>query len=182
MTGIFCGDLEKAHDAGVRYLDDKASVFVDEPADIVITSSAGFPLDLTFYQSVKGLTAVQPIVRRGGTILMAAHCSEGLGGAEFAEIVTSGISSAEFLDRLQDPAYFSVDQWQVQKLCNVAEKARIGIFSEGIGEDAASITMVEHVTDLAKALEGALDFHGREAAIAVVPRGPYVLCRARGAR
>ena len=180
VTEIFCGELEKAHDAGVRYLEEEASAYIDEPADIVITSSAGFPLDLTFYQSVKGLTAVAPIVRDGGTILMAARCEEGLGGREFADIVTSGLEPADFLRQLEDPDFFSIDQWQVQKLCSVAEKADVGIFSQGITEFAPSIKMVQHLPDLSAALGQALNLHGPEATIAVVPRGPYVLCRTRG--
>ena len=87
ITGIFCGDLEKAHAAGVDFVSNQAAAFVDAPADIVVTSSAGLPLDLTFYQAVKGLTAVLPIVKEGGTILIAAECSEGLGGPEFSELL-----------------------------------------------------------------------------------------------
>ena len=177
VTGIFCGDLEKAHDSGVRYLEERVAACIAEPADIVVTTSAGFPLDLTFYQAVKGLTAVMSIVREGGTILMAARCQEGLGGKEFGDIVTSGLSARDFLRQLEDPDFFSIDQWQVQKLCNVVEKAEVGIFSEGMNDFAPSIKMVHHIPDLSAALSQALDRHGAEATIAVVPRGPYVLCR-----
>ena len=34
-----------------------------EPVDIVVTSCAGYPLDTTFYQAVKGLTGALPIVK-----------------------------------------------------------------------------------------------------------------------
>ena len=40
-----------------------------EPVDAVITSCAGYPLDLTFYQAIKGITAAQHIVKPGGQIL-----------------------------------------------------------------------------------------------------------------
>ena len=177
VTGIFCGDLEKAHDSGVRYLEERVAAYIAEPADIVVTTSAGFPLDLTFYQAVKGLTAVASIVREGGTILLAARCQEGLGGTEFGDIVTSGLSARDFLRQLEDPDFFSIDQWQVQKLCNVVERAEVGIFSEGITDFAPSINMVHHISDLSAALSQSLDRQGAEATIAVVPRGPYVLCR-----
>jgi nickel-dependent lactate racemase len=49
VTGIFAGDLEKAHAEGCRFVEGSARAWVDEPAPIVVTSSAGFPLDLTFY-------------------------------------------------------------------------------------------------------------------------------------
>ncbi|MDP6701064.1 MAG: nickel-dependent lactate racemase, partial [Candidatus Latescibacteria bacterium] len=87
ITGIFAGDLEKAHAEGVRFVERQNGAFVEEPVDIAITSSAGLPLDLTFYQAVKGLTAVLPIVKEGGTILIAARCEEGLGSPEFTDML-----------------------------------------------------------------------------------------------
>ena len=55
---------------------DRATL--SEPVDMVVTSSAGLPLDLTFYQAVKGLTAALPITKKGGTVLIVARCDEGL--------------------------------------------------------------------------------------------------------
>ena len=43
-----------------------------EPVDVVVTSCAGYPLDTTWYQAVKGLTGALPIVKQGGTIVLAA--------------------------------------------------------------------------------------------------------------
>ena len=51
------------------------------PVDAVITSCAGYPLDLTFYQAIKGITAAQHIVKKGGRILLVAECQEGPGAA-----------------------------------------------------------------------------------------------------
>ena len=52
----------------------------------VVTSSAGYPLDTTFYQAVKGLTGALPIVKQGGTIILAAGLTEGIGSEEFARL------------------------------------------------------------------------------------------------
>ena len=43
---------------------------VREPFDIVITTNSGYPLDLTFYQGVKGMIAAVPILKPGGTIIL----------------------------------------------------------------------------------------------------------------
>ena len=67
ISGVFAGDPVKAHAAGVEFLEDSWSSSTS-PADAVITSAAGYPLDLTFYQTVKGLTAAQHIVKPGGRI------------------------------------------------------------------------------------------------------------------
>ena len=180
ITGVFCGDLEKAHGEGVSYLEERACAYVDEPVDIVITSGAGFPLDLTFYQSVKGMTAALPIVRDGGTILMAARCDEGIGSMEFGDLVTSAQSAAEFEHRLEDPDFFVIDQWQVQELCKVVNKVEVGMYSEGMREFAQTLSLVDIIPSLAAGVEKALQRYGPAASVAVIPRGPYLLCRVRG--
>ena len=60
---------------------------IDAPADVVITSAAGFPLDDTYYQSIKGMVASLNVVRRGGTIILAAAITEGIGSAEFQRLL-----------------------------------------------------------------------------------------------
>jgi len=180
VTGIFSGDLEKAHASGCRFVEDRAGAWVDKPAPIVVTSSAGFPLDLTFYQAVKGLTAVLPIVEQGGTILLTARCSEGLGGSEFTGLLEETTGIDDFEARLQDPEFFRIDQWQLQELCKVLRKARVCLVSEGVEPDDLRVTrFVDVVPTLQEGLEIAQTRHGKDAAIVAVPRGPYVLTRCR---
>ncbi len=180
ITGIFCGDLEKAHAEGVRFVEQQASAFTDEPVDIVVTSSAGYPLDLTLYQAVKGLTAVLPIVKDGGTILIAARCAEGIGSSEFSDLLLQTASAAEFRQRLADPDFFVIDQWQLQELCKVLAKADVGLFSEGIPPQHHNDLLVEMLPSIEQGLQHAMRRHGDDARIAVVPKGPYVLTKVRG--
>ncbi len=179
ITGIFAGDLEKAHAEGVTFVAGQNGAFLDERADIVITSSAGFPLDLTFYQAVKGLTAALPIIAEGGTILIVSRCEEGLGGPEFEELLLNTPSVEEFAKRLEDPDFFVVDQWQLQELCKVLRQAHISMYSEGVAPEFRDRVLVDMVPSFATGLERALARHGAGAKIAVVPKGPYVLTRLR---
>jgi nickel-dependent lactate racemase len=84
ISGVFAGDPVKAHAAGVAFVERTCLERLEEPVDAVITSSAGYPLDLTFYQSVKGITAATHMVKPGGRILIIAQCAEGVGSHEFA--------------------------------------------------------------------------------------------------
>ena len=52
---------------------------VPAPCDVVVTTCAGYPLDTTWYQVVKGLKGVLSIVKKGGTIVLVASLTEGLG-------------------------------------------------------------------------------------------------------
>ena len=36
ITGLFCGDLEKAHAEGARFVEQQNGVLVDEPVDIAV--------------------------------------------------------------------------------------------------------------------------------------------------
>ncbi len=177
ITGVFAGDLEKAHAEGVRFVETQNAASVGEPVDVVITSSAGFPLDLTFYQAVKGLTSVLPILKEGGTILIAARCEEGIGSPEFTELITDTPSADAFMERLEDPGFFVIDQWQLQELCKVLKKAEVKLFSEGIDTRFVGRLLVDHVESLETGLEQALDRHGPNASVAAVPKGPYVLAQ-----
>ena len=180
VTGLFAGDLEQAHAEGVAFAEDCAAAFVHEPADVVITTSAGFPLDLTFYQAVKGLTAALPIVRKGGTILMAARCEEGLGSEEFTGLLLDMGDSDAFEERLSSPDFFVIDQWQVQELCKVLGKVSVGVFSEGLAPDLAPRLPVDLVSSIEEGLRDAQSRSGQR--LAVVPKGPYVLTRTRPSR
>ena len=180
LTGIFCGDLEKAHAQGAAFAEGQAEALLAEPADIVITSSAGLPLDLTLYQAVKGLTAVLPIVRENGTILIAARCQEGLGSPEFSQLLLNTPSVEAFETRLEDPEFFVVDQWQLQELCKVLHKADVGLYSEGIDPQYRGRLLMELLPSVEVGLARALQRHGAQARIAVVPKGPYVLTRLQG--
>jgi nickel-dependent lactate racemase len=179
ITGIFAGDLEKAHAEGVSFVAEQNGVTVDEPVDIVVTSSAGLPLDLTFYQAVKGLTAVLPIVKDGGTILIAARCAEGLGSAEFEDMLLNTPGAAEFAARLADPDFFAIDQWQLQELCKVLDKAEVMLYSEGIDPQHRDRVWVNVVPSVEAGVAAALERHGAGARVAVVPKGPYVLTRTK---
>ena len=179
ITGIFCGELEEAHAAGVRFVEEQNGVFVDEPADVVLTTAAGYPLDLTFYQAVKGLTAVLPAVRKGGVIVLAAQCREGVGSPEFTELLLQTSSVSDFREKLDDPGFFTIDQWQLQELCKVLDKARVMLFAEGIPTRCHGRLLVDQVDSVERGLEQALGRCGPGARLAVVPKGPYVLIRRR---
>lgn len=180
VTGIFAGDLEKAHAEGVEFVEAQASAWVEEPVPIVVTTSAGYPLDLTFYQAVKGLTAVLPIVEPGGTIVLAARCDEGLGSPEFTQLLADTDSAEAFEARLQDPDFFVVDQWQLQELCKVLRKVRVLLCSAGVDADGPHLRgLVATVPSVEAGIAQARRQHGADAAVAVIPRGPYVLARSR---
>jgi nickel-dependent lactate racemase len=175
VTSVVAGDMEAAFLAGVRFVEEIVRAPVTEPVDIVVTSSAGYPLDTTFYQSVKGLTGCLPIVKQGGTIIMAASLSEGIGSPELQSIFRSIPSLESFHERILEKDYFVMDQWQVEELAKVCRKAKVMIVSDGLSAEALACCFVQHAPSVEEAVSGALAEYGPEARIAVIPKGPYVM-------
>jgi nickel-dependent lactate racemase len=57
IAAVFAGEPEASHAAGMRWVAEATMQKLDASVDAVITTSAGYPLDLTFYQCIKGVTA-----------------------------------------------------------------------------------------------------------------------------
>src|SRR5262245_2541767 len=175
VTSVVAGDMEKAFLEGVRFVDGVCRAAVAKPVDIVVTSSAGYPLDTTFYQAVKGLTGCLPIVKEGGTIIMAASLAEGLGSPEFQSLFRDNPSLSVFMERILGKDYFVLDQWQLEELAKVRRKARVKIVSDGLPADTLAACFVEPAPTVESALAYSLADYGPTAQVAVIPKGPYVL-------
>ena len=86
ILSIVAGDMEAALLEGVAFARRLATDTLPEPADIVVTTSAGYPLDTTYYQSIKGMVAALEVVKPGGTIILAAGLAQGIGSADFRRL------------------------------------------------------------------------------------------------
>jgi nickel-dependent lactate racemase len=180
VTSVVAGDMEQAFLAGVRFVDAVCRAAVAKPVEIVVTSSAGYPLDTTFYQAVKGLTGCLPIVKDGGTIIMAASLSEGMGSPEFQSLFRENPSLEVFMERILGRDYFVLDQWQLEELAKVRRKARVKIVSDGLPPDALAACFVEPAPSVESAVAASLAEYGPTAQVAVIPKGPYVLSTLAG--
>ncbi len=174
---LVAGDMEKAFLEGVRFVRKIVVDTVPEPVDIVVTSSAGYPLDTTFYQAVKGLTGALPIVKEGGTIILAASLSEGIGSPEFQRLFEENPSLDVFIERILGKKYFVMDQWQLEELAKVCRKARVKIVSDGLPAETIDKLFVKSAPSVEVAVAESLAEYGSQAKIAVIPKGPYVLAQ-----
>jgi nickel-dependent lactate racemase len=171
------GDMEAAFLEGVGFVRGVVRDTVAEPVDIVVTSCAGYPLDTTFYQAVKGLTGALPIVKQGGTIIMCASLSEGIGSPQFQQLFRENTSLESFVQRILGKDYFVMDQWQLEELAKVCRKAKVKIVSDGLPAQTLNKLFVESVGSIEQAVADSLAEYGPQAKLAVIPKGPYVLAQ-----
>ncbi len=175
ILSVVAGDMEQAFAEGVEFVRGVVTDTVPEPVDVVVTSSAGYPLDTTYYQSIKGMVGALEIVKPGGTIILAAAISEGIGSPEFQSLFDETPSLEVFMERITGDDYFVLDQWLLEELAKVRRKAKVKLVTDGLAPEVVGRLFVEPAPSVEAAIEECLAEYGPDATIAVMPKGPYVL-------
>ncbi|UCD57824.1 MAG: nickel-dependent lactate racemase, partial [Candidatus Hydrogenedentota bacterium] len=178
IGGIFCGHLVEAHSSACRFAERYCLVRVKRPFDIVVTTAAGYPLDTTYYQAVKGLVGALDILIPGGGMILASECSQGLGSNEFRRVLRElgqFNDYDQFLKHVSDPDNFIIDQWEVEMLVKALRRCTVYLFSAGIAEQDWPLTYATRVRSVEEGLSLAVARSGGDARIAIIPEGPYVI-------
>jgi nickel-dependent lactate racemase len=175
VTWVGAGDMIAAWEEGVRFVEQVVKAPVSEPVEVVVTSCAGYPLDTTWYQAVKGLTGALPIGKQGGTIVLAASLTEGVGSPEFQQVLAENPDLEAFRRRILGEEYFIMDQWQLEELAKVVRRCRVKVFSQGLAPEVLRRCHAEAVVSVEQAVADSLAEYGPSARVAVIPKGPYVL-------
>jgi nickel-dependent lactate racemase len=176
IAAVFAGEPVAAHREGMQFVSRVMLETLDEPVDAVITTAAGYPLDLTFYQAIKGITAASHILKPGGKILLLAACQEGVGGPEFARLLSEGLSDREFLKKIEG-APVTVDQWQLEKLALVTTRAEVLFYVPGLPPEFHSALWGKACASAEEGINAVVQGLVTNSRTAVIPEGPYVLAR-----
>lgn len=182
VNTIISGELFLSHQKAVEYVKKACCPKVDTEADLVITSSGGYPLDATFYQCVKGIVNCLPTVKNEGEIIAIGGCIEGIGSPEFTDLI-KGYSGnyAQFLEDIRYEKIYVKDQWQFQMLNRALEKAgmhNLHFFTPNIPTDELSllpfnphsVSEVELTKTIQEKINEAIVLKKK---IAFFPEGPY---------
>ncbi len=170
------GDCDAAHQAGVAFLNRWCRVKA-APADIVLSTNGGYPLDQNIYQAVKGMTAAEAIVRPGGIIIMMAASGDGHGGARFYETFRDEKDLSAMMARFRaTPAEETIpDQWQSQIFNRVLSKASVIYISETPDEIVSDLHMIPaHSVEEAMTLARQL-LRQEHVRVAAIPDGVSVI-------
>ncbi|MGA2897021.1 MAG: nickel-dependent lactate racemase [Acidobacteriaceae bacterium] len=176
ICGVFAGSPEQAHVAGVDFIRSTTLTRVPHYADAAITSAAGHPLDLTFYQSLKGIHGAHHIVKPGGKILVLCECAEGIGSPEFAAMLHSYAGPKQFLRQIEN-APVMIDQWQLEKGALTGVKNKILIYTPGVSPDQLGALGERCYSDVNQAVAALLDGLPAGARVALIPEGPYAFAQ-----
>lgn len=170
------GDPEQAHAKGVAFLSSLCGAEAVE-SDVVITTNGGYPLDQNMYQAVKGMTAAEATVKKGGVIIMLAQSGDGIGGDHFYHQLSDepDIRKTMALFRSRGRKETVPDQWQTQILLRILMHASVLYVSDMPDEVVSAMHMIP-AHSIAEALEKAKQLLGKqEISVAAIPDGVSVI-------
>ncbi|MFY0613660.1 MAG: nickel-dependent lactate racemase [Hyphomicrobiaceae bacterium] len=170
------GEVIESHMAAVTFVRDFTEIPVGRRFKTVVTSSAGYPLDQTYYQTVKGMVTPLDILEPGGTLIVASECAEGIGSDHFraAQEKLVRLGPDAFLETLLAKSFADVDEWQTEMQLKPMRVGDIQLYTEGLGDADFDVTGVDRITDLTDAISKSIAKSG-DPDVAIIPEGPYVV-------
>ncbi|WP_028308513.1 nickel-dependent lactate racemase [Desulfitibacter alkalitolerans] len=162
----------KAHEQGCEFVE-KLTAVEPIPADIIVSTNGGYPLDQNVYQAVKGMTAAEATAKSGAIIIMVAGCREGLGGDKFYHQMADASSPKETMEKIMETPNSETepDQWQSQILARVLLKHKVILVTDPSLAQYVRNMHMEFAPTLEAAFEMAIAEKGRDAVVTVIPDG-----------
>lgn len=176
LVHVTFGEIIASHLAAVEFISAVTRIPVPRKFKTVVTSSAGYPLDKTYYQTVKGMVTPLDILEPGGTLIIASECSEGFGSEEFREAQQRlvDLGPERFLATITAKTLADVDEWQTEMQLKPMRVGKVVLYTTSLTPREREITGVEISSSLDGAIAESVHLHG-DSAIAVIPEGPYVV-------
>jgi len=170
------GEIVASHQAAIEFADAYTVVPVAEKFSTVVTSAAGYPLDKTYYQTVKGMVGPMDILKPGGNIIIASECSEGMGSPEYvaAQRRLLALGPEGFLAAIKGQEYAEIDEWQTEMQLKPMRQGQIHLYTSGLEGDDRGLTGVKMIDSVEDAIAASVAATG-DNRVAVMPEGPYVV-------
>lgn len=174
------GAIEPSHLEAVAFMKQYAEVDIDRKFHTIVTSAGGYPLDKTYYQTVKGMVGPMDILEPGGNIIIVSECSEGMGSPEFvsAQQMLCKHGQKKFMEILDSRSEALIDEWQTEMLLKPLRKGGIKLYTTNLSGTELKDTFVEHIGSVEQAILKSVKQQD-SLEIAVIPEGPYVVPRFR---
>lgn len=176
LSFVNFGEIVQSHGEAVEFVSRYAAVPVSRRFKTVVTSSAGYPLDKTYYQTVKGMVGPLDILAPGGRLIVVSRCEEGMGSPHFVEAQRRLLAAGpdRFLAGLQSKTHADIDEWQTEMQLKPMRRGTVQLFSEGLTGDARRLTGVDMIESVEQAVAESVAESG-DPHVAIVPEGPYVV-------
>ncbi|WP_222004958.1 nickel-dependent lactate racemase [Rhizobium leguminosarum] len=178
LVCVTFGEIIASHQAAVDFVSGATQIPLSRKFSTVITSSAGYPLDKTYYQTIKGMVTPLDILKPGGTLIIASECSEGFGSPEFREAQARlvELGPERFLATLTAKSLAEIDEWQTEMQLKPMRLGSVELYTTGLAGEDRRLTGVGMIDNLQHAIARSITASG-DPDVAVIPEGPYVVPR-----
>jgi len=166
VVKVVAGDVIKAHREGAKYIDKMYKRNVQEKVDVVVASCGGSPKDINLYQAQKGLENASYAVKDGGSIILLAECSEGLGDETFKDWMFRAKTPHDCVEWIKRE--FKIGAHKAAVVCMVLERAKVYLVSTLDDSLVKDIFFIPSST-VQQALDTALEEYGQDAKVLVLP-------------
>ena len=170
------GNILASHYKAIDFAKKYTIVPIAKKFNTVVTSAAGYPLDKTYYQTVKGMVGALDILKPGGNLIIASECSEGLGSPEYAiaQQKLLNLGSEGFIDTVQKQKFAEIDEWQTQMLVKPMRLGKVHLYTDSLSQEDLVLTGVNITPSVEKAIEQSVR-ETMDTEVAIIPEGPYVV-------
>jgi nickel-dependent lactate racemase len=167
VVSVRAGHWRAAHRAGCAAYLATHSVAITERRDLVVVSCGGYPWDINLIQAHKALDMAVHATVEGGTIVLLAECSDGLGRADFLKWFAENDSRA-LAARLREG--YEVNGQTAWSLLTKAERYRTFLISELPDEQVRAMRMIP-----AHSIDEVMSRIDNAASGFILPRGAALL-------
>ena len=176
LSFINFGPIVDSHNAAIEHVHQYCTVAVERRFNTIISSAAGFPLDKTYYQTVKGMVTPMDLFHQNATLIVASDCSEGLGSDAYRQSQRNLLKEGpdNFLSRILTKKMADIDEWETEMQLKSQRIATIKLYSEGLQGLDRELTGVDLIDSIEKTAHESV-VRSKSNAVAVIPEGPYVV-------
>jgi nickel-dependent lactate racemase len=137
IVQVAAGDYRQAWVAGIDSSAEMYYLPLTQKADAAIVSSGGFPRDINIYQAQKALDHADHAVKKGGTIIWVAECSEAYGEERFESWMNEAQKPEDNVQRIKEK--FLLGGHKAFAISKVAAEKEIILISDLTVEETENI-------------------------------------------
>jgi nickel-dependent lactate racemase len=131
---------------------------------------------MNLYQAVKGMSAAEQIVRPGGSIIVAAECSDGIPEhGLYRQLLYEASSPSQLFDSILQSSATRQDQWQAQIQARIQKKADVYVYSDYLTDQQIHDALLLPCHDIAASVAMLREKYGASAHIGILPDCPQTI-------
>ena len=180
LSFVNFGEIRATHRDAVSFVRPHVEVQIPRRFRTIITTSAGHPLDKTYYQTIKGMVGAMDALEPGGRLFVASECSEGFGSREYVEAQRRlvHLGPEGFLQDIGGKLRAEIDEWQTEMQLRTMRRGSVSLFCNLRSQEDRTLTAVDLVDSFERAVIEWVE-KIRDRRVAIIPEGPYVIpfCR-----